>query len=146
MEFPELGMDLFDAGRDMDNINNGNDVNRSFVVSVPDTSCQHNWLFRNPMSSEASVASTKMCPPVFMLVPNPAEVTNAQIGNKDFGLVSELSERFSVASFDVSNISSSDDMDSWWTWLWSAHFPEIWIKQFWKLENEARLLDFKNKH
>ena len=57
------------------------------------------------MSSKA-VASTKMCPPVSMLVPNPA-----QIGNNDFDLVSELSERFSVASFDVSNISSSDDND-----------------------------------
>ena len=112
VEFPELGMELIDAGRDMDNINDDDDVNHSFVVSVPDTSWQHNWLFRNQMSSEASVASTKMCPPVSMLVPNPAEVTNAQIGNKDFGLVSELSERFSVASFDVSNISSSDDMDS----------------------------------
>ena len=77
VEFPELGMELIDAGRDMDNINDDDDVNRSFVVSVP----------------------------------NPAEVTKAQIGNKDFDLVSELSERFSVTSFDVSNISSSDDND-----------------------------------
>ena len=110
MEFPELGMELIDAGRDTNNIND-DDVNHSLVVSVPDTSWQHNWLFRNQVTSEVRVASTKMCPPVSMLVPNPAEVTKAQIGNKDFDLVSELSERFSVTSFDVSNISSSDDND-----------------------------------
>ena len=100
-------MELIEAGRD--NINEGE--NHSFVVSVPDTSWQHNWLFRNHGGSEANSVATKMCPPVSMLVPNPSEVTKAQIGNKDFDLVSELSERFSVASFDVSNISSSDDND-----------------------------------
>ena len=100
-------MELIEAGRD--NINEGE--NHSFVVSVPDTSWQHNWLFRNHGGSEANSVATKMCPPVSMLVPNPSEVTKAQIGNKDFDLVSELSERFSVASFDVSNISSSEDND-----------------------------------
>ena len=100
-------MELIEAGRD--NINEGE--NHSFVVSVPDTSWQHNWLFRNHGGSEANSVATKMCPPVSMLVPNPSEVTKAQIGNKDFDLVSELSERFSVASFDVSNVSSSDDND-----------------------------------
>ena len=100
-------MELIEAGRD--NINEGE--NHSFVVSVPDTSWQHNWLFRNHGGSEANSVATKMCPPVSMLVPNPSEVTKAQIGNKDFDLVSELSERFSVTSFDVSNVSSSDDND-----------------------------------
>ena len=100
-------MELIEAGRD--NINEGE--NHSFVVSVPDTSWQHNWLFRNHGGSEANSVATKMCPPVSMLVPNPSEVTKAQIGNKDFDLVSELSERFSVASFDVSNVSSSEDND-----------------------------------
>ena len=100
-------MELIEAGRD--NINEGE--NHSFVVSVPDTSWQHNWLFRNHGGCEANSVATKMCPPVSMLVPNPSEVTKAQIGNKDFDLVSELSERFSVASFDVSNVSSSEDND-----------------------------------
>ena len=100
-------MELIEACRD--NINEGE--NHSFVVSVPDTSWQHNWLFRNHGGSEANSVATKMCPPVSMLVPNPSEVTKAQIGNKDFDLVSELSERFSVASFDVSNVSSSEDND-----------------------------------
>merc|ERR1719150_103990 len=42
-----------------------------------------------------------------MLVPNPVLVTKTQIGNKDYDLVSELSERASVVSFDNSSVSQS---------------------------------------
>ena len=61
-----------------------------------------------------------------MLVPNPSEVAKAQIGNRDFDLVrledmfralttfalqvSELSERQSVGSFEISS-SSEDDLE-----------------------------------
>merc|ERR1719334_2206079 len=45
-----------------------------------------------------------------MLVPNPNSTSKAQIGNRDFDLVSELSERQSIGSFDISS-SSDEDMD-----------------------------------
>merc|ERR1719180_535446 len=45
-----------------------------------------------------------------MLVPNPSSVAKAQIGNRDFDLVSELSERQSVGSFEISS-SSEDDFE-----------------------------------
>ena len=99
IEFPELGMDLAGPGQI--------EVSDDLTFTVPasgDTSWQHNWLFRQ----QEAVTSHRMCPPVSMLVPNPVTAAKAQIGNTDFDLVSELSERISVASFDISCSSSED--------------------------------------
>ena len=76
-----------------------------YSITVPDTSWQHNWLFRKQM--QANMKSSATFPPVSMLVPNPVLVTKTQIGNKDYDLVSELSERASVVSFDNSSVSQS---------------------------------------
>ena len=83
-----------------------------YVVTVPDSSWQHNWLFRKQLTADktSSVTSTAF-PPVSMLVPNPLLLTKTQIGNRDFDLVSELSERTSVASYDVSSLSYSGGSD-----------------------------------
>ena len=99
IEFPELGMDLAGPGQI--------GVSEDLTFTIPasgDTSWQHNWLFRQ----QEAVTSHRMCPPVSMLVPNPVTAAKAQIGNTDFDLVSELSERISVASFDISCSSSED--------------------------------------
>ena len=105
IEFPELGMDLAGPGEA------GDSADLSFTVPAPgDTSWQHNWLFRQQENPQA-VTTHRMCPPVSMLVPNPVTSAKAQIGNRDFDLVSELSERISVASFDVSFSSSSEDAE-----------------------------------
>ena len=54
---------------------------------------------------QSAVRSNTAFPPVSMLVPNPVLVSKAQIGNKDYDLVSELSERISIASSDLSSLS-----------------------------------------
>ena len=60
------------------------------------------WSFSRPFS----VSETSVC----MLVPNPNKETDYKptIGNVDIDLVSELSERISVASIDYSSSDSSD--------------------------------------
>ena len=76
------------------------------MVTVPDTSWHHNWLFRQQLNTPRS-----KCPaPVSMLVPNPVSETKAKIGEQDYDQVSELSEQVSVASFAVSVSSCDDDM------------------------------------
>ena len=104
IEFPELGMDLVGPGQ----IEAVSDDLTFTIPASGDTSWQHNWLFRQ--QTEA-VTSHRMCPPVSMLVPNPVTAAKAQIGNTDLDLVSELSERISVASFDISCSSSSEDAE-----------------------------------
>ena len=64
-EFPELGMELRGAGR-------GRGEEGGLVLSPPDTSWHHNWLFRRQLSS---AARPRVCPPVSMLVPNPLQVS-----------------------------------------------------------------------
>lgn len=104
IEFPELGMDLAGPGLVGDS-----DSDLTFTLPAPeDTSWQHNWLFRQQENLQEAAVTHRMCPPVSMLVPNPVTSAKAQIGNRDFDLVSELSERMSVASFDVSCSSSED--------------------------------------
>lgn len=60
------------------------------------------WSFSRPFS----VSETSVC----MLVPNPNKETDYKptIGNVEVDLVSELSERLSVASVDYSSSDSSD--------------------------------------
>ena len=83
-----------------------------YVVTVPDSSWQNNWLFRKQLQADkTSSATTTAFPPVSMLVPNPVMLTKTQIGNRDFDLVSELSERSSVASYDLSSLSYSGGSD-----------------------------------
>ena len=98
VEFPELGMELVSGHGQSDKNDSG-----SFSVNVPDTSWHHNWLFRQQLHLETQLGSARMCPPVSMLVPNPLTMTKTQIGNTDVDLVSELSERVSVLSFEMSS-------------------------------------------
>ena len=110
VSFPELGMELIEG----DGRVGGEDPDcPPYVVTVPDSSWQHNWLFRKQLQADKTSGLTATAfPPVSMLVPNPVLETKTQIGNRDFDLVSELSERTSVASFDVSSISySGSDLD-----------------------------------
>ena len=74
-EFPELGMELRGAGR-------GRGEEGGLVLSPPDTSWHHNWLFRRQLSS---AARPRVCPPVSMLVPNPSSEVpiRATIGDRD---------------------------------------------------------------
>ena len=112
VSFPELGMELIEEGAGGVEGEGDSSPPPPYVVTVPDTSWQNNWLFRKQLQADktSSVTSTAF-PPVSMLVPNPMLLTKTQIGNRDFDLVSELSERSSVASFDVSSLSYSGGSD-----------------------------------
>merc|ERR1719234_2274125 len=92
--FPELGLDLVEG--------EGEEEEHSLALSL--SSWQDNWLFKRSQRGEAGQEG------VTMLVPNPSSVAKAQIGNRDFDLVSELSERQSVGSFEISS-SSEDDFE-----------------------------------
>ena len=82
VSFPELGMDMVNEG------GAASDCDACpCLVTVPDISWQDNWLFRKQsLSIRNTIKQTEQ--PVSMLVPNPVEAAKAQIGNKDFDLVS----------------------------------------------------------
>ena len=103
VSFPELGMDLVEGEPESDC------DNWPCLVTVPDMTWQDNWLFKK-QSVSAKNTTRQMQQPVSMLVPNPVEAAKAQIGNKDFDLVSELSERQSVASFELSASDNDEEM------------------------------------
>ena len=115
VSFPELGMELIegDGRAGVEEEEEEEENSAPYVVTVPDNSWQHNWLFRKQLQTDKTAGLTATAfPPVSMLVPNPVLETKTQIGNRDFDLVSELSERTSVASLDVSSISySGSDLD-----------------------------------
>ena len=77
---------------------------------------EDNWLFQKSRFNKNVTNSSFMRPfidgdiPVCMLVPNPNKEDDSRpsIGNVDIDLVSELSERISVASIDYSSSDSSD--------------------------------------
>jgi len=103
VSFPELGLDLVSGeASDCDDC--------PCIVTVSDMSWQHNWLFKKQSESARNTMRQTPPQPVSMLVPNPVEAAKAQIGNKDFDLVSELSERQSVASFELSASDSDEEM------------------------------------
>ena len=105
--FPELGLDLVHDG-DGDGGGDSDGVGCPYVVTIPTTAWQDNWLFRTHNRSSSSVRQVDH--PVSMLVPNPVEAAKAQIGNKDFDVVSELSEHQSVASFELSYSESEEEV------------------------------------
>jgi len=82
-------------------------------ITNPRISWEDNWLFRKQMEAMA-IKTSRPQPqqPVSMLVPNPVEFVKPRIGNKDFDLVSELSEQQSVVSFDVSSSDSDDEVNN----------------------------------
>ena len=109
VSFPELGLDLVTEGGGVQECDAC-----PCLVTVQDISWQDNWLFKNhPISNRNTVRQTEQ--PVSMLVPNPVEAAKAQIGDKDFDLVSELSEQQSVASFELSTSESDEEVhnDDW---------------------------------
>ena len=81
---------------------------------------EDNWLFQRSrfdknintscFTRPFTLSETSVC----MLVPNPNKETNHKptIGNVEIDLVSELSERLSVASLDYSSSSDSSDGSS----------------------------------
>ena len=73
MLFPELGLDLVEEGEE-----------ESHSLSIRSSSWEQNWLFKRGGGGEETREG------VTMLVPNPSSITKAQIGNKDFDLVGDL--------------------------------------------------------
>ena len=106
MYFPEFGIDMVEVDAP---------TSDPFpcVITNPRISWEDNWLFRKQMEAMA-IKTSRPQPqqPVSMLVPNPVEIIKPRIGNKDFDLVSELSEQQSVVSFDVSSSDSDDEVNN----------------------------------
>merc|ERR1719357_329399 len=104
--FPEFGIDMVD-------MNAPTFDPFPCDITNPRISWEDNWLFRKQMEAMA-IKTSRPQPqqPVSMLVPNPVEIVKPRIGNKDFDLVSELSEQQSVVSFDVSSSDSDDEVNN----------------------------------
>ena len=81
---------------------------------------EDNWLFQksrlkgNNFDSSYSLFYPEEGASICMLVPNPIKGSDSRpsIGNVDIDLVSELSERISVASIDYSSSASCSSKDS----------------------------------